>query len=70
MRVYRITGIYCYPANSTSRTTVRRSQKNDLAYYEDEQHARRGLIGIKSGNGWYADPRIEVLNGEWEVVDG
>ena len=75
MTIYRITGVpYRWDfelrtyAPGKRRVTVRRSQ-NDFAYYEDAVSAKRGLVQIRAQNRNYGDVRIEVLDGEWEVVD-
>ena len=74
--VYRVTGVHSVWDSEQrkyvpggKRTTVRRSQKHDLAYYEDLAAAKRGLIAIRAQNRYYVDFRVEELSGEWLVVE-
>ena len=73
--IYRITGRTTWfdpetrqRVASTDRVTVRRSQRGDLAYYEDLQHAKHGLVGLKSGNTYYVDFQIESNACVWEPL--
>lgn len=68
VKLYKITGIRNWYNPDRKRTTVRRSQKADYAYYEDLTHAKRGLAGLKAA-AQYTDLRIEVADVEWEVAD-
>lgn len=73
--LYRVTGLKnrwdpetrSYKATE-SRVTVRRSQKADLAVYEDLDEAKRGLTGLRSRNTLYSEFRIESLTGTWEAM--